>query len=367
MRVGIVHDYLTQRGGAERVVLEMLRAFPDAAIWTTLFEPRSTFPEFSDHDVRVSPLNKIAALRDDHRRALPVLPWAIRMHDIDDVDIVLASSSGWAHGVRSEAPKVVYCHNPARWLYQRADYLGEYSSRAARWGLRVSSPLLKRWDKAAAATAVRYLTNSSAVRDRIRAIYDIDAEILVPPPGLDLHGEQRPPPRCPAESSFALVVCRLLQYKNVDVVMEAMRELGTECVVVGDGPERVRLQAAAPTSVRFLTGVSDAELRWLYANCSFLVSASFEDLGLTPLEAAEFGKPSVVLGAGGFLDTVVDGTTGVYFGSPDPAAVAEACRAALATSWRPDVLTEHASMFGRERFASRLRDVLHEVVEGQNG
>src|SRR5436190_15727729 len=182
MRIALVHDYLTQRGGAERVVLSLTRAFPDAPLYTSLYDPAGTFPEFADLDVRPLLLNAVVPLRRRHRFALPLLAYAFSRLRVE-ADVVVCSSSGWAHGAQVEGRKIVYCHNPARWLYQPDRYLRDQSSalRIVARGLR--RPLL-RWDRAAAASADRYLANSSFVAQRIRDSYGIEAEVVPPPPAI---------------------------------------------------------------------------------------------------------------------------------------------------------------------------------------
>ncbi len=350
-RVAIVHDYLTQRGGAERVVLAMAEAFPDAPIHTSLYQPATTFPEFASLDVRPSSLNRVAALRRDHRRALPLLASTFSRMRID-ADVVLASSSGWAHGVpASGARKVVYCYTPARWLYLRRQYATSAPARLALAGL---GRRLERWDRRAAADADHYLAISTAVQERIRDTYGIDAALLHPPHAADVDGPREAVPGL--DPGFLLVVSRLLPYKNVDVVVEAMRSLpARRLVVVGEGPERSRLQRSAPANVTFAGTVSDARLRWLYASAAAVVSSAHEDLGLVPLEAAAFGTPAVTLGAGGFLDTVVPGETGVFFDAPSPQAVAGAVRRAGERSWDESSLRAQADRFSRSVFIDRLR------------
>ena len=144
--MAIAHDYLTQLGGAEKVVLNMSRAFPDAPIYTMLYDPDTTFPEFQDLDVRVPAINRIPQLRKHHRAALPILPIIARSVFVD-ADIVLTSTSGWAHGFRTNGRKLVYCHTPARWLYQSEKYLGDNGNAVARMGLRATSSYLKAWDR----------------------------------------------------------------------------------------------------------------------------------------------------------------------------------------------------------------------------
>jgi len=291
-RVAIVHDYLTQRGGAERVVLAMARAFPGAVIHTSLYEPSQTFPEFADLEVRTTPLNRVTALRRDHRRALPLLAPTFARYRVD-ADVVLCSSSGWAHGVRSAGRKVVYCYTPARWLYQADRYLAHSNGFAKAALLALHAPLL-RWDRRAADSADDYLTSSHAVRERIAEIYGREADVIPPPYAADPEGPREPVDG--VEPGFWLLVARLLPYKNVDVALQAFSRLPERrLVIVGRGPDAERLRRLAGPEVTFLEAVSDAQLRWLYAACTGLVAISHEDYGLTPLEAAAFGKPTVAL------------------------------------------------------------------------
>ncbi len=355
MRIAIAHDYLTQRGGAEKVVLAMARAFPEAPIHTTLFEPESTFPEFSDLDVRVSPINRVGALRRNHRAALPVLPLvASAMHV--DADVVLASSSGWAHGFRTSGRTLVYCYSPARWLYQTDRYLGDSGSRLARGVLSVLGPSFRAWDRRAAARADEYLAISSAVRDRIRSVYGRDSEVVPAPHSIDSGASQEPVAGLEDASDFWLCVSRLLPYKNVDRVVEAFGlSPDRRLVVVGTGPEESRLRASLPSNVTLVGNLSDAQIRWLYARSRALVAASYEDFGLTPIEAATFGKPSAVLRWGGFLDTVAEGRSGLFFDQPDPAAIARTVDAVESTVWDATAVAEQAARFSEERFSRELR------------
>jgi glycosyltransferase involved in cell wall biosynthesis len=366
--VALAHDYATQRGGAERVALVMADAFPGAPLYTTLYHPEGTFPEFAPLDVRTSPLDRLGLLRRHHRLALPFLAPAVRATPIE-ADVVLASSTGWAHGFPTSGRKVVYCHAPARWLYQSDRYLGpghaSGSGGAQRWiaaqALGLLAPALRSWDRRAAATADRYLANSTVTARAVREVYGIEAEILPPPPAMLPAGEEMPVEG--VEPGYLLCVARLLPYKNVDVVIEAVRRTpGARLVVVGDGPERAALTHLVRDlpRVRLVGRVDDARLRWLYRNSAALVAASYEDYGLSPLEAAAFGRPSVVLRDGGYLDTVRDGVTGEFFDAPEPDLVAEAAGRALARTWDPRVLTAHADDFAAGRFVDRLHAIVRE-------
>lgn len=361
--VAIAHDYLTQRGGAERVVLALTRAFPGAAVHTTLYDPAGTFPEFGDVRVVTSPLDRVGWLRRDHRKALPVLAPATSAMRVA-ADVVVASSSGWAHGVRTDGVKVVYCHSPARWLYRTAEYLGADAGRLKRLAAQGLGPPLRLWDRRAARSADRYLANSSMIAGLVRQTYGIDADVLPPAPGLSADGPQHPVPELAdwADDGFHLTVSRLLPYKHVDQLLSAFRAMPhRRVVVVGHGPEAERLRALAPPNARLLQHLSDEQLRWVYARATALVAPSLEDLGLTPLEAGGFGRPVVALRAGGYLDTVVEGVTGAFFEQPGAAQIRAAVESAGAQVWDAGRIRAHVAGFAEERFIERIRAVVDEA------
>jgi glycosyltransferase involved in cell wall biosynthesis len=341
------------------VVLSLVRAFPHAPLYTSFYEPAGTFPEFAPVDVRTSPLNLVAPLRRRHRLALPLLASAFSRVRIA-ADVAICSSSGWAHGAAVDGRKVVYCHAPARWLYQTGRYVGEGGliPRIALAALRIA---LERWDRDAAATADRYVTNSTWIAHEIRRIYRIDAEVVHPPVAIDLKGPRRQPDAL--EPGYVLCVSRLLPYKNVRAVVAAFTQLSDErLVIVGDGPEEKGLRAGGGHNVHFAGSVDDEELRWLYEQAACLVAASYEDFGLTPVEAAAFGKPTAALRFGGYLDTVREDETGVFFDLPEAAAIAEAVRTLLGRSWDAAEIHRHARGFSEERFRRRMREIAEEEI-----
>lgn len=358
--VAIVHDYLTQRGGAERVVLAMARTFPGAPIHTSLLDPAGTFPEFASLDVRTAPLDRLTPVRHHHRMALPLLAPTFSAMRVD-ADVVVCSSSGWAHGAHTDGRKVVYCHAPARWLYQTDAYLAG-SGAASVAALRMLAPPLRAWDRRAARSADRYLANSTHTRTMIRDAYGIESEIVFPPVGVAPEGPQEAV--ASIEGGYFLCVSRLLPYKHVDAVVEAFRELPTErLVVVGAGPEAPSLRARAGANVTFLSEVTDGQLRWLYAHATALLAASFEDFGLTPVEAAAFGVPSIALRYGGYLDTVIEESTGLFFDEPAPGAIASVVGRFDPGAFDTHALRAHADTFSEARFRARLRECagVHDV------
>jgi len=252
--VAIVHDYLNQRGGAERVVLEMTRMWPKSPVYTSLYRPESTFPEFTSHEVRTSVLDRMPVDR-RFRALLPAYPLAFRSLGVLGTPLVISSSSGWAHSVRT-APgttHVVYCYAPARWLYETDRYVPSRARRAALGPLLGS---LRRWDREAAGRADAYIAISANVRDRIRTAYGIEAEIVYPP--VDTRSFRVGP-----RGGRLLVVSRLLRYKRIDLVVEAASRLGMGLDVVGTGPMLSQLQSAAGPKTSFHGTVDDETLREL--------------------------------------------------------------------------------------------------------
>jgi glycosyltransferase involved in cell wall biosynthesis len=366
----MVHDYLTQRGGAERVALLMAEALKGAPLFTSFYHPTGTFPEFSGVDVRPFSANRLGGLRRHHRLAMPMLAplfSSLRIH----ADVVLCSSSGWAHGVQTDGRKIVYCYAPARWLYQTEAYLGVPHAPAIwasglvkhqaglKWALRAARPLLQNWDHRAAASAHRFLAVSKETASRIQRVYGVEAEVVSPPPTLRAGGPEFPVEGI--EPGYCLCTTRMLPYKNVGILVEAMQYLsGTRLVIVGDGPIRPFLEATAGPNVQFTGTVTDSQMRWLYRNCVGLVAASYEDYGLTPLEAATFGRPSAVLGCGGYLETVVNGETGIYFDSLAPNVVAGGIDEMVRTNFDTGAILTHSRQFEPETFKSNILKIVDE-------
>lgn len=355
----MAHDYLTQRGGAERVVLSMLRAFPQATVVTSVYSPATTFAEFGDYDVRTTWLQRLPLARRDPRRALPLLARAFSKVSVPDADVVLCSSSGWAHGVSTTAPKIVYCHNPPRWLHQSSDYTA-HQPLPVRLAVEVLRNRLTGWDRSAAASAETYLANSTTVRDRILRAYGIDAEVVPPPVGIDVTGPREPVPG--VRPGFLLNVSRPRGYKNSHLVAEAVASLAeVDLFMVGGLPERSD-GAAWPENLYGARDLTDAQMRWLYANCSGLLAVSHEDFGLTPLEANAFGKPVACLRAGGYLDSLAPEVSGVFIERLSLEHVRDGIRRLRAGTFHASEIVAHAAAFDEQTFGRRLRAVVDQVL-----
>lgn len=343
--VAVVHDYLNQRGGAERVALEIARLWPQAPIYTSLYRPDSTFPEFAEREVLTTVLSRLRTDR-GFRKLFPLYPAAFRGLGTLRQDLVVSSSSGWAHGVRTggETTHVVYCHTPARWLYGE-EHLGERSASQ-----RIVAPLLgamRRWDRAAARRADCYIANSENVRERIRTNYGIEADVVYPPVDIERF---TPRPR----GERLLVVSRLLPYKRVDLAIEAANRARLPLDVIGSGPSYKQLAAIAGPTVRFDRRLPDAAITELMESCRALLLPGDEDFGITPVEAMAAGKPVVAFGRGGALETLEDGVSAAMFNEPTADSLLAALRRVDAIETSPETLAEHARHFSREAFREGL-------------
>jgi glycosyltransferase involved in cell wall biosynthesis len=351
-QVAIVHDYLNQRGGAEKVVLELSDLWPDAPIYTSLYRPDSTFGEFRGREIRTSFLDRLPVDR-GFRNLFPLFPAAFWSFGEIDADVVIASSSGWAHMARagSRAVHIIYCHTPARWLY-RDDYMSSGGRPARRESMVAPiAPALRRLDTHAARRAALYVANSDGVRERIRRAYGIEPVIVHPP----VHTERlRPSTR----GERLLVVSRLLAYKRVDLVVEAARRLGCGLDVVGDGPLLDELRRAAGPATTFHGAASDEKLTELLEGCNAVCVAGEEDFGLVPVEAQAAGKPVVAYGRGGACETVDDGITGVLFTEQTVPAVMSAISTCERLATPPELIAARAARFSTETFARRLGEVI---------
>jgi glycosyltransferase involved in cell wall biosynthesis len=288
------------------------------------------------------------------------MPAALRSIAVEDADVVITSSSGWAHAIRvpEGVPHVCYCHTPAHWLYDTARYL-ERGQAAALAPLLTA---LRRWDRKAAERPPHYLANTRNGRERNARIDGRTASVLHPPVEVD----RFTPSPIPGDG-YLLALCRLLRYKRVDLVIEAGRRLGVPVLVVGDGPDRARLEGLAGSGVTFAGRVPDSALAGLYAGARAYVMAGEEDFGIAALEANAAGRPVVAFGRGGALETILDGETGVLFRQQTGPAVAEAAEAALARDWDPAAMAAHAARFAPDVFLDGLERIVAEHADAHRG
>jgi glycosyltransferase involved in cell wall biosynthesis len=318
-RIAIVHSWLNQYGGAERVLEHLHALFPSAPVYTSMFEPRALPAEYRTWDIRSSFLQRVPFSRSKHQLMLLFYPLAFETLDLSEFDLILSLTSGFSHGIRAPAKSrhVSYCLTPPRFLWNYASYVQlEGVGRGARLALRPTVPLLRGWDYYAARRVGQFVAISDVVRERILRHYGRTAAVIYPPTAVDSFE-----PSAEIDDYF-LVAARLIPYKRVDLAIDACNRLRLPLKIVGDGRSRASLERLAGPTIEFLGKVDDVTLRRLYARCRAFLFPGEEDLGLTPIEAQAAGRPVIAFGRGGTCETVVAGETGEFFEEQTPESLA---------------------------------------------
>jgi glycosyltransferase involved in cell wall biosynthesis len=358
MKIAVVHDYFTQLGGAEKVAEELMRMLPEAELHSTVALPECLPPGLIGVPIKTSWMQNLPAIKQYYRLYFLLYPLALPSLDLSDYDLVISSSSGYAKGVHTnrDAIHVCYCHTPMRWAWSFENYSAREEMGAAK---RLLLPHLVRglrqWDVGASRQPDHFIANSQAVAERIRAAYGRIAEVIHPPINL---GRFRPSPE---QDDYYIVLSRLVSYKRIDIAIQACALLGRRLLVIGDGPDRSRLTVNAGPTVSFLGRLSDAAVEQHVSRCRALIFPGEEDFGMAPLEVAAAGRPTIAYRAGGALETIVEGVTGVFFDRQNPEDLAAAIACSECTGWSATALRSHAEKFGIDVFQGRLRAFLAKV------
>ncbi len=353
MRVAIVHDFLLDVRGAERVLMAMTRVWPEADLYTAIYDPRGTEHRFAHRKVHTTFLQRLRPTARTFRALLPLYPYAIESLDLRGYDLVLSSSSAWAHGAIAGpgALHVSYCHNPFRYAWNERE-----ATLAARGPMTraVLGPLLsswRRWDWHAAQNVDRYVANSRTTKERIRRYWHREANVVFPPVETERFAPVRPEQR----EDFYMALGELMPHKRLDVTIEAFNRLGRKLLVVGDGPESRHLHRLAGPTISFAGRVSDERVAELLARCRALVVTATEEFGIAAIEAQAAGRPVIALADGGILETVSDGETGAFFEALDPDHLATVIDGFDDQAVDPAACARLAARYGIERFGTRMR------------
>lgn len=358
MKIALVHDYLTQRGGAERVFELLCKRFPEADVFTSLYDPERTI-ELGDRLVKTTVLQNVPGATKYFRLMAPFYYPAFRALDLQDYDLIISSTTSFAKAVRKrpDATHVCFCHNVTRFLWDTQTYLREYSDFQNFYPfLEKIFQAMRKVDLKYAQEPDLYIANSTTVARRIREIYGKQAVTINYPIDVSrfTFSDQK--------ENFYLASARMISYKRLDVIVEAFNWLGWQLWIMGDGPERERLKAQALGNVKFLGHVSDRERTELMTKAKSVVVAALEDYGLVPVEANASGTPVIAYGAGGVLDTQVPGETGVFFKRQTPESLQTALLEANAIDWNYQQIREHAvSQFSETAFFRKVERVLANV------
>lgn len=345
-------------GGAEKVAEELVRMLPGADLHATVALPDLMPQSLVGRKVGTTWMQHMPLMRRHYPTYFMLYPLAVRSLDLSGYDLVVSSSSGYAKGVRTDrdAIHVCYCHTPMRWAWSFDSYAARGTMGAAK---RLLLPpmigALRKWDKAASCFPDHFVANSRTVAERIERTYGRTAEVIHPPIDVDrFHPSNE-------QEDYYLVLARLIPYKRLDLAIEACSTLGRRLMVIGDGPDRARLVAKAGPTVTFLNRLSDAEVEHYAARCRALIFPGEEDFGMAPLEIAAAGRPTIAYRAGGAVETIVDGVTGVFFDRQDATSLAKAIQRFERQDWSAEVLRSHAEGFGIDVFQSRFRQFLAKV------
>ncbi len=349
-RITLAHDYLLVMRGAERTFASMADLYPQAPIFTLLYDEEGTQGRFAGHPLTTSSLQRLKVRQDYFRRLLPLYPWAIERLELPPSDVVITSSSAFAHGVHAPpgALHVCYCHAPFRYAWYEQERALRELPVTLRPLLRVQLARMRRWDVAASRRVDSYIANSHLTQERIRRFYGRDAPVIHPPVETERFHIGEP-------GEALLVVCELVAHKRVQLALEAARRAGVPIRVVGSGPDHAALQEAYP-EVSFLGRASDEELVELYASARAVVVANVEEFGITAVEAQAAGRPVIAARAGGALETVLDGQTGVLATPDDIDSFVQAIEGLDALQFTPERAVANAERFSVARFQQRLSE-----------
>jgi len=361
MRIALVHDWLTGMRGGERALEVLCELYPSADLHTLVHVPGSVSPAIERLAPRTSFLQRLPRAGRLYRYYLPLFPAAIERLDLSGYDLVISTSHCVAKSAIAAPPArhLCYCFTPMRYAW---DQFEQYFGRARvgtvrRAAARIAMRRLARWDAATAGRPNRYVAISHYVASRIRRYYNREAVVVYPPVDTAFfHPDGRPPGR------HFLIVSALVPYKRIDVAIEAAGLAGVDLRIVGDGPERQRLQASAGPQVTFLGRRPDAEVREMYRSALAVVLPGEEDFGIVPVEAQACGRPVLALARGGALETVVPGRTGVLVDADSPQAMAEGMRRLAASTFDSADIRAHAERFGRDRFRGEMQMLVDETM-----
>jgi glycosyltransferase involved in cell wall biosynthesis len=364
MRLAIVHDYLIQMGGAERVVAAMAEAFPSAPIITSVTDTNRLLPELSGHRILNSWMDALPGIRKHFKKYFMLFPMAFRSFRPVDADVTWISSSGFAKWIplSQKTISICYCYTPPRFLWEPDTYLSyEIANIPLRAVARCGVSLLRTSDYRCAQKIDHFIAISQCVQERIRRLYHRESAVIHPPVNV-----QRFEAKTEADDYY-LVLSRLVGYKRIDLAVRAFNLLRKRLVIVGQGPDRERLEKMAGPTIQFAGGVSDNEAKRYLERSRGLIFPGREDFGIAPVEAQACGKPVIALAVDGALETVIPEETGVLFANSTVQSLVDAVKRAEQISWKPQRIRENAQRFDKEIFVQKTSEFIKRVTAAGMG
>lgn len=354
IKVALIHDWLTVQGGAERVLSVLSQMFPEAPIYTTIFNPEK-FPEYQNKKIITSYLDKFPLAHKKHQILIPLMPKAVESYDLSDFDIIISDSHACAKGAikAKGAYHICYCHTPLRYVWRP-----EIDDRASSsWLRRQAANYLKKWDLATIDRVDQYFGNSQYISDIIKQTYHRDAPTIYPP--VDTTKWQ---PAAEIEDYF-LYVNRLVSHKKPDLIVKAFNELGKPLKIVGTGPELANLQKMAKPNIAFTGRVSDEELKHLYSHTQALIYPSIDDFGMIAVEVMASGRPVIGIDKGGAAETIIEGKTGLHFSDQTPESIIAAVQKFNPKDFNPQEIRTFAEQFDTEIFKQKISHAVDQAIK----
>ncbi|MEW6685353.1 MAG: glycosyltransferase [Candidatus Edwardsbacteria bacterium] len=361
-KVAIVHDYLNQYGGAERVLEILHSLFPEAPVYTLLYSPEHLSKHFNDWNIRTSFMQRLPLIEKHYEKYLLLYPTAVEQFDFQGYELIISFSSSWAKGVITtpNTLHISYCTTPMRfvWDWYQPPMQSSYNP-LRHTALSFFLNYLRRWDVTAANRVDYFLAISETVKKRIEKYYRRKAEVIYPP--VDSIFFRPNNEKSIGEGDYFLVVSRLKPYKRIDIAVEAFNRLELPLLIVGDGPEKRNLESMAKRNIKFLGRVSDGILLKYYQNCKALIFPTLEDFGLTSLEAQACGRPVIAFKDGGALETVIEGKTGVFFYPQTKEALIETVKNFDPNKFNPVIIRQNALQFDISQFKRKIKEFIEKT------
>jgi len=357
MRVALVHDYLTHLGGAERVLSALMELYPNAPVYTMVYDVDRVGSIIDKRRVRSSFLQRLPGARQPHRYfPLGLMPLAVEQFDLSQFDVVLSASHSFGKGVvvGPDTMHIAYCFTPTRYAWDDSHrYVREFApGKMMQRFAPMALSYVRLWDYYAAQRAHAYITLSSYVSRRISKYYRRSSQVIAPPVELESFDV------VDQEGSYYLIVARLVPYKRIELAIDACEKLGRPLKIVGVGPEEESLKSRSGRWTSWLGFVPDHDLPLLYQGAKALLFPQEEDFGITPLEAAACGKPTIAYRAGGALETIKEDETGQFFNKQDSEALADAILNLEGRSYDAQAIRRHAESFSRSVFTRKIKETV---------
>lgn len=361
MKIAIVHDWLTNMGGAEQVVINFKEVYKDAPIYTTFYNPDKLDNKLKNIEVKTSYLQK-KKMVENHKKYFPLMPMAFEKFDLNEYDIVLSSSSSCAKGVLTKPGSIhiCYCHTPMRYAWEKRDEYTKGMGKLKKKLVEILCHYMRIWDVASSNRVDYFIANSTEVQKRIKKHYKRDSIVINPPVRCNMFSISE------TDGDYYLVLSRLVGYKRFDLAVQVCSELGKKLVVIGEGPEREKLEKLANENVTFLGRQPDEVVKKYMSECKALLFPGEEDFGIVPVEAQSCGRPVIAYGKGGVLDSVIDGKTGVFFKEQTVESLKEAINKFETMKFEKEEIRKHALEFDESMFQEKIRKFVEEKVEENN-